>query len=89
MVRALLDEAGRNGEWGRADMSTAVQAEMGELGVAANARVVDLCCGMGALSIAAQVMGMRAHKAGRLMKFKVSEVDVWVQSGKAVQEEAL
>lgn len=28
---------------------------------------------------------MPAHKAGRLWKFKVSEVDAWVQSGKAAQ----
>jgi excisionase family DNA binding protein len=30
---------------------------------------------------------MPAHKVGRFWKFKVSEVDTWVQSGKAAQEE--
>ena len=30
---------------------------------------------------------MPAHKVGRLWKFKVSEVDAWVRSGKAAQEE--
>ncbi len=27
--------------------------------------------------------GMPAHKEGRLWKFKVSQVDAWVQAGKA------
>ena len=29
---------------------------------------------------------MPAHKVGRLWKFKVSEVDAWVRSGKAAQK---
>ena len=29
---------------------------------------------------------MPAHKVGRLWKFKVSEVDAWVHSGKAAQK---
>ncbi len=30
---------------------------------------------------------MPAHKVGRLWKFKISEVDAWVRSGKAAQGE--
>ena len=30
---------------------------------------------------------MPAHKVGRLWKFKVSEVDAWVRSGKAAQKD--
>lgn len=31
--------------------------------------------------------GMPAHKVGRLWKFKADEVDDWVRSGKASEEE--
>ena len=31
--------------------------------------------------------GMPAHKAGRLWKFKVSEVDEWVRAGKAREDD--
>lgn len=30
--------------------------------------------------------GMPAHKVGRLWKFKQSEVDVWIRSGKASKD---
>jgi len=30
-----------------------------------------------------RLKGMPAHKAGRLWKFKIAEVDKWIESGKA------
>jgi excisionase family DNA binding protein len=30
--------------------------------------------------------GLPAHKAGRLWKFKISEVDAWVRGGKAAAD---
>jgi len=32
--------------------------------------------------------GMPAHRAGKFWKFKISEVDRWVHSGKAAEEKA-
>lgn len=32
--------------------------------------------------------GMPAHKVGRLWKFQVSEVDLWVRAGKAQETDA-
>jgi len=34
-----------------------------------------------------RLRGMPAHKVGRLWKFKVSQVDAWVQVGKADEGE--
>ena len=44
--------------------------------VAVNARVVDLCCGMGGLSVAAREMGMRVV-AGREERCSVVGVRCW------------
>jgi excisionase family DNA binding protein len=30
-----------------------------------------------------RLKGMPAHKAGRLWKFRIAEVDKWIESGKA------
>lgn len=30
-----------------------------------------------------RLKGMPAHKAGRLWKFRITEVDEWIESGKA------
>ena len=43
---------------GHTDMLPAVHAKTSECSAAANARVVDLCCGMGGLSVAARELGM-------------------------------
>ena len=31
--------------------------------------------------------GMPAHKVGRLWKFKLTEIDIWVRSGKAASKQ--
>ena len=35
-----------------------------------------------------QSRGLPAHRVGRLLKFKVSDVDAWVRDGKAAEPEA-
>ena len=62
MVRTVFVGCHREEErQDHADVLTAVHAKMRECNAPANARVVDLCCGMGGLSVAAREMGMRVQ----------------------------